>query len=108
MMKLKPQHFGHLMQRVDCLEKTLMLEKIEAEGQGDNRDWAGQIVFEHILGEGEGQGSLACCSPWCRKESDTTERLNWLGKGVLMEFQEFIFLPLIIYLKDDTDFFLND
>ena len=28
-------------------------------------------------GDGEGQGSLACCSPWGRKESDTTERLNW-------------------------------
>ena len=26
--------------------------------------------------EGDGQGSLACCSPWGRKESDTTERLN--------------------------------
>ena len=25
---------------------------------------------------GDGQGSLACCSPWCHKESDTTEQLN--------------------------------
>ena len=33
-------------------------------------------VFEHAPGDGEGQGSLACCSPWGRKESDTTERLN--------------------------------
>ena len=32
--------------------------------------------FEQTLGGGEGQGSLACCSPWGRKESDTTERLN--------------------------------
>ena len=32
--------------------------------------------FEHALGDGEGQGSLVCCSPWDRKESDTTERLN--------------------------------
>ena len=31
---------------------------------------------EQALGVGEGQGSLACCSPWGRKESDTTERLN--------------------------------
>ena len=29
---------------------------------------------------GDGQGGLACCSPWGRKESDTTERLNWLTK----------------------------
>ena len=32
--------------------------------------------FEQTLGDGEGQGGLACCSPWGRKESDTTERLN--------------------------------
>ena len=32
--------------------------------------------FEQTLGGGEGQGSLMCCSPWGRKESDTTERLN--------------------------------
>ena len=33
--------------------------------------------FEQALGVGEGQGGLACCSPWGRKESDTTEQLNW-------------------------------
>ena len=32
--------------------------------------------FEQAPGDGEGQGSLACCSPWGCKESDTTERLN--------------------------------
>ena len=32
--------------------------------------------FEQALGDGEGQGSLACCSPWGRKESDTAEWLN--------------------------------
>ena len=34
--------------------------------------------FEQALGVGDGQGSLACCSPWGCKESDMTERLNWL------------------------------
>ena len=33
--------------------------------------------FEQALGVGDGQGSLVCCSPWCPKESDTTEWLNW-------------------------------
>ena len=33
-------------------------------------------MSEQALGVGEGQGSLACCSSWDRKESDTTERLN--------------------------------
>ena len=32
--------------------------------------------FEQAPGDGKGQGSLACCSPWGRRESDTTERLN--------------------------------
>ena len=32
--------------------------------------------FEQALGDGDGQGSLGCCSPWGLKESDTTERLN--------------------------------
>ena len=32
--------------------------------------------FEQALGDGEGQGSLVCCSPWSRKESDMTEPLN--------------------------------
>ena len=32
--------------------------------------------FGQTSGDGEGQGSLACCSPWGRKESDTTEPLN--------------------------------
>ena len=34
--------------------------------------------FEQALGVGDGQGSLACCSPWGCKESDTTEQLNWM------------------------------
>ena len=32
--------------------------------------------FEQALGDGEGQGSLVCCSPWGRKDSDMTEQLN--------------------------------
>ena len=37
MLKLKLQHFGHIMQRVDSLEKTLMLEGLGVGGEGDNR-----------------------------------------------------------------------
>ena len=37
MLKLKLQYFGHLMQRANSLEKTLMLEKLKARGEGDNR-----------------------------------------------------------------------
>ena len=40
--------------------------------------------FEQALGVGDGQGSLVCCSPWCRKESDTTERLSWLKVDMII------------------------
>ena len=39
--------------------------------------WLDGHEFEQAPGVGDGQGSLACCSPWGRKESDTTEWLNW-------------------------------
>ena len=38
--------------------------------------WLNGLEFEQTLGDGEGQGSLVCCSPWGYKESDTTEWLN--------------------------------
>ena len=38
--------------------------------------WLNGHEFEQAPGDGEGQGSLACCSPWCHKESDTTYWLN--------------------------------
>ena len=37
MLKLKLQCFGHLMQRADSFEKTLMLERLQAGGEGDDR-----------------------------------------------------------------------
>ena len=40
--------------------------------------WLYRHEFEQALGVGDGQGSLACCSLWGRKELDMTERLNWL------------------------------
>ena len=39
--------------------------------------WLDGHEFEQALGVGDGLGSLACCSPWNCKESDTTEQLNW-------------------------------
>ena len=52
-------------------------------GEGDEEDemvgWHHQLSgheFEQTLGDSEGQGNLACCSPRSCKESDTTERLN--------------------------------
>ena len=85
MLKLKLQYFGHLIRRTNSFEKTLMLGKIEGRRRrGMTEDemvgWHHQLdghEFEQAPGIGEGQGSLACCSPWGHKESDTTERLNY-------------------------------
>ena len=40
--------------------------------------WLDGRGSEWTLGDGDGQGGLACCDSWGRKESDTTERLNWI------------------------------
>ena len=79
MLKLKRQSFGHLMWRTDSLEKTLTLGKIKG-GRKRGRQrmrWLDSITNSRDMslskpGLGEGQGSLVCCSPWGRKESDTT------------------------------------
>ena len=84
MLKLKVQYFGHLMRRVDSLEKTLMLGKIEGRKEkGTTEDetvgwhhWLNGHEFEQTPGDSEGQGSLAHCSPWGLKELDRTEQLN--------------------------------
>ena len=80
MLKLKFQYFGHLMRRTDSLEKTLMLRKTEGRRRRGREDemvvWHHQLnghEFEQAPRVGDGQGSLACCSPQGHKESDTTE-----------------------------------
>jgi len=82
MVKLKLQHFGHLMQRTDSLEKTLMLGKIEKE-KGTREDemagWHYQLnghEFEQAPGVGDGEGGLARHNPWGMDESDTSEQLH--------------------------------
>ena len=56
---------------------------LKAGGEVDTEDemtgWHHRLdgrEFEYTLGVGDGQGGLARCSPWGRKESDTTEQLN--------------------------------
>ena len=58
---------------MDCQEEEKGMTEDEMVG------WHHQLnghEFKQALGDGEGQGSLACCHPWGCKESDTTERLN--------------------------------
>ena len=84
MLKLKLQYFGHLMQRVDSLEKTLMLEGIggrRRRGQQRIR-WLDDItdsmdislsVLQELVMDREAPVS---CDSWGHKESDMTEQLN--------------------------------
>ena len=83
-LMLKLQSFGHLIQRADSLEKTLMLGKIEGrrrrgrqrmrwlDGITDSTDMSLSKLWEIV----KDRGSLVCCSPWGHKELDTTEQLN--------------------------------
>ena len=84
MLKLILQYFGHLMRRVDSLERTLMLGGIRGRRKRGRQDemagWYHRLngcEFEWTPGVGDGQGGLACCYSWGCKESDTTEQLNW-------------------------------
>ena len=89
MLKLKLQFFGHLVWRTDLLKKDLDAGKDwRQEEKGMTEDemvgWHHRLdghEFEQAPGVGDGQGGLACCSPWGCKELDTTERLNWTQSG---------------------------
>ena len=84
MLKLKLQYSGHLMPRANSLEK--ILEKVEGrrrrgqqrmrwlDGITDSMEVSLSELRELVI---DGQGGLACCDSWGRKESYTTERLNW-------------------------------
>ena len=81
MLRLKRQYFGHLWEKLTPWKRFWCWERLKAGREGDERVvwhcWLDGHEFEQALGLGDGQGSLACCSPWGHKESDTTERLNW-------------------------------
>ena len=84
MLKLKLQYFGHLMWRVDSLEKTDAGRDWGQEEEGTTEDemagwhhWLDARESEWTPGVGDGQGGLACCDSCGCKELDTTERLNW-------------------------------
>ena len=85
MLKLKFQYFGHLMRRVDSLEKNPHAGK-DWQQEEKRMTEDEMFGFHHRLdghefgwtpGVGGGQGGLVCCNSWGGKELDRTERLNW-------------------------------
>ena len=78
-------------------------ERLKAMEKGISEDevvgwhhWLDGHEFEQTLGDGEGQGSLVCCSPWDHKESDMAEQMNNNSKHLSLPF---CFLPLVLIPK---------
>ena len=95
MLKLKLQYFGHLMQTKNWfIWKDSDAGKdwrLEEKGMTEDEmvgwhHWLDGHEFEQAPGTGNGQGSLVYCSPWGRKESDMTKRLNWTSKKAYSKY----------------------
>ena len=83
MLKLKLQYLATWCKELTPWRRPWCWEILKA-GEGDYREWDGWIASltwqtwnKQAPRIGDGQGSLACCSPWGCKESDITEWLNW-------------------------------
>ena len=126
--KLKCQYFGHLMQRTDLFKplqycKVISLQLIKINGKKKRKDpdagndwrweekgttedemvgWHHRLnghEFEQAPGVGDGQGSLACCSPWGHKGSDTTEWLNWTEMQAAAEIWGQVLWRKVVFVK---------
>jgi len=120
-LKLKLQSFGHVMQRADSIEKTLILagkdSRQEEKGMKEDKivgwhHWLNGHESEQAPRDGEGRESLACYGPWDRQEWDMTEWLNndnnsllWVNLNKLLKHLK----PPhpVRLLSNDNSYFMN-
>ena len=123
-LKLKLQHFGHLMWRDDSFEKTLTLKDWRQEEKGttekENVGWHHRLnghESEWTPRAGDGQGGLACCSPWGRRVRHDWATFTFALRrlcGVLcdgctglhpiniLHRFPFVHMPKLVYLFDNS------
>ena len=86
------------------LKRPWCWERLKAGEEGNYRGWDGWMAsptwwteFEQALGVGDGQGGLACCSPWGHKQLDKTKQLNWTDSRFIISHK--FSLKLTFYSK---------
>jgi len=93
MLKLSSSTLATWCEELTHWKRPWFWDRLKAGREADGRRWdcwwhhqLNGHEFEYNPGIADGQGGLACCSPWGHKESDTTERMNWneLNKVICM------------------------
>ena len=112
MLKLKLQYFGHLMQRADSLEKTLMRERLRVEGEGDDRGWDGWMASPTRwtwvwVDSGSwwwtGRPGVLQFMGLQRVRHDWATELKWTEVNSSFIKLEYLYLPVILdYFKRST------
>ena len=94
-------------EELSYVKRPWFWERLRAEEKGTTEDemagWHHRLnghEFEWTPGVGDGQGGLACCSPWGRKESDTTEWLDWTEPNHTLSYT-FFFLKNFLFCIGD-------
>ena len=112
MLKLTLQYFGQeRCKELTHLKRPWCWERVKAEGEGDNRGWDGWMASPTWMDMSLSKlrelvmdrKAFVCCSPWGRKELDTTEQLNWTDRWVSITIPAFLisffFWNCIFYFK---------